>query len=639
MLSHGLLLSLQAMKRMIGFLTVGVFLLLTGCSGDGYTPALRAIDSVINEKPDSALCMLDSLSTEVAAWSKSQRMRYSLLTLKAQNKADVTFTSDSVAKVLVDFFDSRGTTNERMQAYYLLGRAYSDMGEAPRAISSYQGAIDAADTTTADFDFYTLSCVYSQMATVFYRQLLLTNEIEARKKASYYAFRANKPMWGIYNIDMIAGTYILMNKKDSAEIILKSVLEQYRKYGFTQQALRSSRTLIHLYTDSPQRLTEAKVLMDQFEAESELFDEQHELPPTQQKYYEYKGKYYEGINKLDSAEFYYRKIYRPQMSYTSQDPMYRGLLSVFSKRHQADSIAKYARLYCMANDSSIALKDQNIVAQMTASYNYNRLQKEAHDTEVKAYRIMIGLIITGLLLCILSITGILLWKSSRRKIERLKAEFADATDKYDDNIRELRLLERTHKAVISSIQHELEEVQDKSSNFREKYTKAQQTISQINQDYESEKSRLLSENDVLRKRINELQQEEIISKHLITSASFTDKVIVKRIREVSNKPLASITEGEWNELVLAFSNCYPTLYRDLSVYCNTPQNIRVCILTALGIGGDEQANMLKTTKQRISNIKSTLNKTLFNEASSRTLRRNLVAQYNVYGFERDGLPE
>jgi hypothetical protein len=49
--------------------------------------------------------------------------------------------------------------------------------------------------------------------------------------------------------------------------------------------------------------------------------------------------------------------------------MYKGLLSVFSKRHLADSVAKYAYLYGMANDSSIALKDQNIMAQMTATFN------------------------------------------------------------------------------------------------------------------------------------------------------------------------------------------------------------------------------------------------------------------------------
>lgn len=28
-------------------------MLLTGCSGDGYTPELLAIDSILNEKPES----------------------------------------------------------------------------------------------------------------------------------------------------------------------------------------------------------------------------------------------------------------------------------------------------------------------------------------------------------------------------------------------------------------------------------------------------------------------------------------------------------------------------------------------------------------------------------------------------------
>ena len=627
-------------KKLIGIIVVGALLLvLAGCRGDGYTPELRALDSLMNEKPDSALRLLDSLGSETASWSKSQRMRHSLLTMKAQNKAGVTFSSDSLAKELVNYFDGHGSTNEQMQAHYLLGRAYSDMGEAPQAINSFLDAIETADTTAVDFDFYTLSCVYSQMADLYHQLLLLTNEIETRRKASHYAFRANQPLWGIYDQDVSAGAYILMNKKDSAEIILKSALDQYRKYGYSQQALRSSRVLMHIYTESPQRLAEAKALMDQFEAESELFDEHHELPPSQRQYYYYKGRYYEGINKLDSAENYYRKVYHSGMPSVSQDPMYRGLLSIFSKRHQGDSIAKYARLYCEVNDSSIALKDQDLVAQMTASYNYNRLQKEVHENEVKAYRNLIGLIIAALLLGVLFIIAFLTWKSSQRKIERLKAEFADITDEYEDNLRALRLLDSTHQEVIANIQQELTEAQGENSSYREKYAKAQLTIFQINQDYESERTRLLAENEVLQKRISELQKEDVISKHLSVSASFAEEPIVKRIHEIASKRITSVTEEEWNELTKAFGNSYPSLYHDLSMHCNTPQNMRVCILTVLGFGCDEQANMLKTTKQRISNIKSALNKGLFNETSSRTLRRNLVVRYNVYGIKEGHLPE
>lgn len=636
---HFFSLSLQAMKRMTVVLAVGALLFLSGCSGDGYTPELLAIDSILNEKPDSALRLLDSLGTEARSWSKSQRMRHSLLTMKAQNKAYVPFTSDSLANDLVSYYDRHGTPNDRLLSRYLLGCVYRDLHEAPHAVDCYLDAISQADTTATECDFYTLECAYSQMADTYHNQLLLTNEIEARKKASYYAFRANQTQWGIYNQAMLSNTYILMNKKDSAEIILRSVLEQYRKHGYIQQALRISRTLMHLYIDNPLHLAEAKALMDQFEAESELFDEHHELPPSQRQYYSYKGKYYESLNVLDSAEYYYRKIYRPNMTYVQKDPMYRGLLSIFKKRHQADSIAKYALLYGEANDSSIAIKDKDAVNQLAASYNYNRLQKEVHEGEIKTYRSFIALTILALLLIILSIVAFYIWRNSQRKIEQLKAEFTDSTNEYEDNLHELQMLESTHQEVINTIQKELEVAQGENSGYREKYAKAQHTISQINQSYESEKSRLLSENDVLRQRINELQKEDVISRHLSVSVSFKEEAIVKRIHEIAKKPLTPVTEQEWNELTKAFSNSYPCLYHDLILHSNTPQNIRVCILTALGIGGDEQANMLETTKQRISNIKSILNKALFNEVSSRTFHRNLVIRYNVYGIGSEFLPK
>ena len=99
------------------------------------------------------------------------------------------FTVQDV-KPYVQFFDDHGTPNDRLLAHYLLGRAYYEAGEAPMALECYQKALDCADTTAKGFDFCTLSSAYSQMATLYHSQLLLINEIEARKKASHYAFRA-----------------------------------------------------------------------------------------------------------------------------------------------------------------------------------------------------------------------------------------------------------------------------------------------------------------------------------------------------------------------------------------------------------------------------------------------------------------
>ena len=566
--------------------------------------------------------------------AERNRMRAELDSINQRNRNDQPFTAADV-QPYVNFFDDHGTANDRLLAHYLLGRAYHDHGEAPMALQCYQDALDCADTTAKDFDFYTLSSAYSQMANLYYGQLLLTNEIEARKKASHFALRANQIKWSLYNQAMSAGAYLLLNKNDSAEIILKSVLQQYRENGYSQEALRYSRSLIHLYVQRADKLAEAKNLMEQFEAESDLFDESHELPPSQRQYYFYKGKYFEGIYQLDSAEYYYRKIYRSGMSYASQDPMYRGLLSVFSKRHQADSIAKYAKLYCTANDSSIALKDRDQIARMTALYNYNRLQKEAHENEVKVYRLFIGLIIVLVIIGVAIIAVLLGYRYYQNKIKKLKTELVDATEEYEENLHQLQLLEKTHQTVISNIQEELDHAQGESSDFREKYVNARLTISRINQDYEDEKTQLLEANEKLNKKIEELRKNEVISKHMEASKSFKEQLIVTQILTLADKRKGAINEKYWIELTKAFGNSFPALYKDLCQQCNTPQNIRVCMMTVLDIDNDSQAILLGTTKQRASNAKSDINKKLFNESTSRTLRKNLVVRYNIYGLERN----
>lgn len=169
--------------------------------------------------------------------------------------------------------------------------------------------------------------------------------------------------------------------------------------------------------------------------------------------------------------------------------------------------------------------------------------------------------------------------------------------------------------MIATIQQELTESQDK--------------IAKINQEYEIEKAKLLEDNKVLQKRIEKIQLEEPISKHLATASLFAKEPIVMRIRDISRKPLTSVTEDEWKELTNTFAMSYPYLYRDLTSHCNTPQSIRVCILTVMGIGNNEQANMMETTSPRISNVKSAINKALFNETSSRTLHKNLTVKYNT----------
>ena len=99
------------------YIIIGVALMM-GCTDGRYDAVLSQIDTLMEAHPDSALLRLDSIRSLKESWPKRLRMRYDLLEAKAQNKAFVDFTSDSIAKEFTRYYDSHGTANERMTAHY-----------------------------------------------------------------------------------------------------------------------------------------------------------------------------------------------------------------------------------------------------------------------------------------------------------------------------------------------------------------------------------------------------------------------------------------------------------------------------------------------------------------------------------------
>ncbi len=580
------------------------------CSGQHEQRAkLDRIDSLMNDHPDSALTMLDSLKAEKANWSKSLRMRFDLLEAKAQNKADVLFTSDSIAKDFTKYYDRHGSTNERMLAHYLLGCVYRDKGDSPRAIDCYLDAITKADTLAKDCDFNTMFRVFSQMARIYHKQLLLTKEIEARYFSSHFAFLAKDTLSAIQSLNKLAGAYILLNKKDSAEYLIKKTRNLCLHNHYIQDALQTSLVLLYMYVQEPNRLSEAKQLINEYEEKSTFFDEHHELPSSRRIFYFYKGKYYEGIHQLDSAEYYYRKVYHTNMSFTEQNSMYRGLLSIYKKRHLADSIAKYAQLYCEVNDSSIAKKDQQLTAQMAASYNYSLYQKEALENESKA-NIARLILVSLIFLVILSSIIFLMWyqkikQKKQEEIESLKAEHIRATDEYSRNIYTMRLLDKARQQDIELMQKDYDE-------------------------YESKMMELKEENRRLKKAIKHIEHQKGISHFLENTTEFLKTGIVRYLKELEKKPLSVVEERDWTKLDDEMRTYFPIMLLDLQ---NTPkitkQKKQVCLLVILRISDSCIANWLNLKPNRISNIKLELNETLFGDSSARTLYTNLSQKYNI----------
>ena len=145
------------MRRLL--LLVMVFpLLMVSCSRGGKELAakLHLADSLIEAEPDSGVALLMSLEEEAADASRANRYRYQLLLAKAMNKTYRPITTDSVMRKVADYYDDHGSANDRMEAHYLLGCAYRDMGDLPQALLQYEEAVAKADTASEDCDFKTL---------------------------------------------------------------------------------------------------------------------------------------------------------------------------------------------------------------------------------------------------------------------------------------------------------------------------------------------------------------------------------------------------------------------------------------------------------------------------------------------------
>ena len=624
------------MRRIVHFFLclLSVWVLM-GCAGDGYTPALRAVDTLMTDHPDSALTLLDYMKDEAESWSRSHRMRYHLLKLKAQNKAYADFTSDSLAKEVVEYYDNHGTANDRLLAHYLLGCVYRDLGESPHAVDCFLDAAACADTTARDCDYYTLSSVYSQMGRLYHKQLLLSYEIDACKKASHFAARAGDTLHMIYNMDIVSGAYILQNKIDSAELILNKAGELYHQYGFVQEELRSSAYLMSIYIEQKENLHKAKSLMDRYEANCSIFDTNGQLPSSKRIFYYYKGRYYDQLDKLDSAEYFYRKIYRPKMSYTAMDPMYRGLMSVFQKRHLADSLAKYAQLFCQANDSSIAKKDQELTAKMVSSYRYNRYQKESSERAKQVYGIRIILILVSILFVLIVVFSVAIGrrfiKRQREKEESIQKRIHEQDQ---ERLRRIHLekeeeLRQTHHQELEQLE---KDYQQRQTELRKEHERNHKTLiekhHQEQEDWLQYQKQKEQEVDSLKEEIAHLRLPENVA----NSEALMDAPIVKTIIELANKPVRPITKDEWRQLGKTIGKYCPQLIDDLNQQNASKDMIKVCFLTVLNVRHNEQAALMDLNKQDVTNIKTSLNRKFFGEKTSRTIYQNLLNRYHIYNI-------
>ena len=566
------------MKEKVIYLLL-IIMLLASCAGNRkYDDLMQRADSIMNVNDDSAkvaIRMLDGVKSQLSEFTKKQRMRYELLRHKAMNKACITFTSDSVMKEVVDYYDNHGSANERMLANYVLGCVYRDMHEAPMALEYYNKATEQADTTAADCDYGTLYRVYSQMGFLFSKQYLLYQELNAFDKAEKYAYLVKDTFNAIVNYQNQGEVYDFLGKKDSVIAINLQAAKLFKKHGNDYAAAIAFGCNYNYYIEKKDSINAKKA----FEAYNSTGYEGNSNYEDAKAYVLcLKGTYYMFTGQLDSACYILQQSLKFCKSFSNKAATTKALAHYYAKVNQPSLAMKYALQSSEYNDSDLIEARKTQLQQVQAMYDYGRNQEIARMAEQKAKRStqMNYMIVFACVILFLFLSYIY-----RKQLALKKKRIAVSKLLYEDSLLKLKRLQDEKAKLVAENDNKLFQVIMEKEN----------TI------------------DKLKAEINDIQERYSLSSISNVELSLMDSSICKKIKFIEVHPRKKMSDEDWKELADTVEKTIPNFIPRLKNKLNG-KDYQICLLIRLGFSTSLIARLLGLSDAAISKSRKTMLKKL-----------------------------
>ena len=574
------------MKKILFFFLFFLLLLTGSCSDHRVQMVwLAEMNSLMEKNPQAAYDSLCNHRQDMSQSGERVEMRYRMLEAKALNKLFKPMPSDSLFQEVVDYYDSQGTPNEKMEAHYLLGCIYRDMKEVPKAMQCYQDAVECVDTLSKDCDFSSLYRIYGQMADVFVKQDLLQEAQIAQQKYRTYALKAKDTLNYIIGSERLIAIFSAMGDTAKAIAQTKLCARLYEKYHYHQAAEAVCVALVGFHLNRHQ-YQEAHHLMQKYETKTGLFDSEGNIVTPRQYYYYYKGKYFLGTQQLDSAEFYFRKLGCFGYSYETT----RGLLDIYRIRLNSDSINKYSLLCEKEMDKILEGTQTKAVVLANSLYNYTRLQKKIEEEKQQKLRDKYVAIIAGFIILLFVIYLVRRYRNMQKKMSA-----------------ELKEVNRNYVLTFQNMEKARQELSILQENIDLSVKRKQEEIMSLQVALQKYKEKCDQYNRVGNKKA--LMASDIFLKF---------KEMARHHNRQSPSP------KDWDALYVEFQHYLPVLYEQIIRSRLSTQEFQVCVLTYLNIDNTDISFLVKTTSKTISNARKKANRKLFGDDSASTLDENLL---------------
>lgn len=561
---------------------------LSACTDRRSDSFVVTMDSLYQHKPYAAIDSIDSFIRLDQRMSRRNRMVLSLYKLRAQNSAGVSFTSDSLARLVVDYFNDHGNVNERVSAYYVLGSVYRDLDNYPEALNMYRDAILVLNGDLRVVDYKLIYRIYGQIGDILYKQLAYNEARDVYTKAEQIAYNHGDTLWALLAHEQVCKILSLQNKVEASYQEREYLYIEYKRLGYKDLAVKCRLPNVK-FMISKGRLVDAYKVLTDYRRFSGDVDSHENVAKGCEYYYRLLGIYYANVNEYVKSSVFFHKCLALTDNFSEREQCLNGLADLYKKQNMVDSVAKYAEMSRIANDSLFMNMSTENMQKMQAAYNYKSVEQgKVHALMQLKY----ARFIMAIAFIIVVLLVVLFRTLSYNKKTKLKMNWLIRQKKMDE-------LAMTCERKTSEI---------------EMLKKVNAELKILTQNKDTEILRLISEKrDLVASLERKINNENLNSKIAANSNEITVD-IVDKFREMANGKHGKPSFKDWTLLDKYVVVYHYQVYLLQKVLSNSEYNVSVLI--KLGFRPSEICNLMGLSLSNVSNIRKRLYKKLIQKTGS-----------------------
>ncbi|MDE5639373.1 MAG: tetratricopeptide repeat protein [Odoribacter sp.] len=362
------------------FCCVWIGCVLWACNDPQQTDLLFRAERMLESSPDSSLMLLKEIDPEQL--DRAHYASYALLYTEALDKSGKQIISDSLLNVALEYYGKKGNSVALAKCYYYLGCYHWELEEWNKAIDSYV----YAESIALDFSAYNLlGLIYGRLGRLYTQQFNIEKALDMYSRSVCCYDKVGNQKNKAQALGNRGRTFLYTQQYDSAVCYLELAEKLHRRQNDSSALSVCLNLQGYLWLKSGDIGRAKKVIsLNNMSGHSAL-----------------RGEVFLAEKQLDSAE-YYLHLALSVNDERQRVGLYQRLADIARMKGEKEKVIDYLFRRCAVTDSVYQGFVKNSVEKWRTHSRYERAQKEAIASRLKAvsFQRLLGIVIVMFLIVV-----------------------------------------------------------------------------------------------------------------------------------------------------------------------------------------------------------------------------------------------